>query len=124
METAALYGKLKAVNMDTRTARLHRYGDERGIPLEFDAALDEDMRRLATRYVEISGVGRFNANGDWTTVRVDAITAADTGGEPFDLDAFLNNPNPKIFRSEDVIRASEPFDVDAFNRAIRRGRNV
>ena len=82
------------------------------------------MIRMATRYVEVSGVGRFNASGDWTTVRVDAITAADTGGEPFDLDAFLNDPNPKIFRSEDVIRASEPFDVDAFNRAIRRGRNV
>lgn len=124
MEAAMLYGRLKAVNMDTRMARLHRYGDERGIPLEFDAALDEDMRRLATRYVEVRGVGELDDAENWTTVRVDAITAADTGGEPFDLDAFLNDPNPKIFRSEDVVRASEPFDVDAFNRAIRRGRNV
>ena len=123
-ERAVLHGWLKEVNWNTRTAQLHRYGFKGHIRLRFAESLDREMVRMATRYVEISGVGRFNANDDWTTVRVDAIKAADTGGEPFDLDAFLNNPNPKIFRSEDVVRASEPFDVDAFNRAIRRGRNV
>ena len=123
-ERAVLHGWLKEVNWDKRTAQLHRYGVKGHIRLRFAESLDREMIRMATRYVEISGVGRFNANDDWTTVRVDAITAADTGGEPFDLDAFLNNPNRKIFRSEDVVRASEPFDVDAFNRAIREGRNV
>ena len=119
MESATLYGRLKAVNVDKRTAQLHRYGDEGCVSLRFAEPLDREMVRLATRYVEVRGVGKFNDAGDWTTVRVDAITAADTGGEPFD-----NDPNPKIFRSEDVIRASEPFDVDAFNRSIREGRNV
>ena len=123
-ERAVLHGWLKEVNWDKRTAQLHRYGVEGHIRLRFEESLDREMIRMATRYVEINGVGRFNANDDWTTVRVDAIKAADTGGEPFDLDAFLNNPNRKIFRSEDVVRASEPFDVDAFNRAIREGRNV
>lgn len=123
-ERAVLHGWLKEVNWNTRTAQLHRYGDTGYVSLKFAESLDREMVRMATRYVEISGVGRFNANDDWTTVRVDAIKAADTGGEPFDLDAFLNDPNPKIFRSEDVIRASEPFDVDAFNRSIREGRNV
>ena len=123
-ESAVLHGWLKEVNWAKRTAQLHRYGVKGHIHLRFAESLDREMIRMATRYVEISGVGRFNANDDWTTVRVDAITAADTGGEPFDLDAFLNNPNRKIFRSEDVVRASEPFDVDAFNRAIREGRNV
>ena len=123
-ERAVLHGWLKEVNWHKRTAQLHRYGIKGHIRLRFAESLDREMIRMATRYVEVKGVGRFNANDDWTTVRVDAITAADTGGEPFDLDAFLNDPNPKIFRSEDVVRASEPFDVDAFNRAIREGRNV
>ena len=124
MESATLYGRFEAVNVDKRTAQLHRYGDEGYVSLRFAEPLDREMVRLATRYVEVRGVGKFDDAGDWTTVRVDAINAADTGGEPFDLDAFLNDPNPKIFRSESVIRASEPFDVDAFNRSIREGRNV
>ena len=123
-ERAILHGWLKEVNWAKRTAQLHRYGDTGYVSLRFAESLDREMIRMATRYVEISGVGEFDDAENWTTVRVDAITAADTGGEPFDLDAFLNDPNPKIFRSEDVVRASEPFDVDAFNRAIRRGRDV
>lgn len=123
-ESAVLYGWLKEVNWARRTAQLHRYGDEGYVSLRFAEPLDREMVRLATRYVEVRGVGKFNDAGDWTTVHVDAVSAADTGGKPFDLDAFLNDPNPKIFRSEDVIRASEPFDVDAFNRSIREGRNV
>ena len=123
-ERAVLHGWLKEVNWNTRTAQLHRYGVKGHIRLRFAESLDREMIRMATRYVEVKGVGEFDDAENWTTVRVDAIKAADTGGEPFDLDAFLNNPNRKIFRSEDVVRASEPFDVDAFNRAIRRGRNV
>ena len=123
-ERAVLHGWLKEVNWNRRTAQLHRYGVKGHVRLRFAESLDLEMVRLATRYVEVSGVGRFNANGDWTSIQVDEINAADSGGEPFDLDAFLNNPNPKIFRSEDIVRASEPFDVDAFNRSIREGRNV
>ena len=123
-ERAILHGWLKEVNWAKRTAQLHRYGDTGYVSLRFEESLDREMVRMATRYVEVKGVGEFDDAENWTTVRVDAIKAADTGGEPFDLDAFLNNPNRKIFRSEDVVRASEPFDVDAFNRAIRRGRDV
>ena len=123
-QSAVLHGWLKEVNWARRTAQLHRYGVKGHIRLRFADSLDIEMVRLATRYVEVRGAGKFNANGDWTSIQVDEITAADSGGEPFDLDAFLNNPNPKIFRSEDVVRASEPFDVDAFNRSIREGRNV
>lgn len=123
-ESAVLYGWLKEVNWNRRTAQLHRYGVKGHVRLRFAESLDIEMVRLATRYVEVRGVGRFNANGDWTSIQVDKINAADSGGEPFDLDAFLNDPNPKIFRSESVIRASEPFDVDEFNLSIRDGRNV
>ncbi len=40
------------------------------------------------------------------------------------MEAFLNDPNPKIFDPETVVRASEPFDVDEFLRGIYEGRNV
>ena len=34
--------------------------------------------------------------------------------QPFDKNAFRNNPNPRIFDPEQVVRASEPFHVDEF----------
>ena len=44
--------------------------------------------------------------------------------EPFDLEKFLNDPNPKIFDPDKVITASEPFDVDEFVRFIHEGRDA
>ncbi len=38
--------------------------------------------------------------------------------EPFDKEAFLNNPNPTVFDPDKIVRASEPFDVDEFMRYI------
>ena len=123
-ETALLYGWLKEVNWAKRTAQLYRYADNGYIRLRFSESLDGEMVRLATRRVKVEGVGNFNDAGDWSSVRVDGIELAGTGGKPFDLDAFLNNPNPKIFRSEEIIRASEPYDVDEFMRSIRQGRDA
>jgi len=42
--------------------------------------------------------------------------------EPFDLEAVLNDPSPKVFRRDKVVAASEPFDVEKFNEIIRQGR--
>ena len=120
--SATLYGWLKEVNWAERTAQLHMYADDDFIRLRFEESLDAEMIRLATRRVEVRGVGKFNDAGDWTSVRVDSIKWTGTGGKPFDFDAFRNNPNPKIFRSENVIRASEPYDVDEFMRLIKEGR--
>lgn len=120
--STTLYGWLKEVNWAERTARIYRYGDERGVPLEFDAELDEEMRRLATLPVEVRGKGSFDDNDEWETVRVDSIKWTGAGGKPFDMDAFLNNPNRKTFGSKEIITASEPFDVDEFIRTIKEGR--
>ena len=57
-------------------------------------------------------------------LQVEEIRSTPSWSEPFDLEAFLNDPNPKIFRSGEIIRASEPFEVDEFNRIIREGRDV
>ena len=120
---ALLYGWLKAVNWDNRTAQLHRYRDGY-VRLRFDASLSDDMRQFATRYVEVRGRGRFNMQGNWTTVRVEQISDTRSWREPFDLDAFLNDPNPKVFDTDKLVTASEPFDADEFNRIIRKGRDV
>lgn len=121
-EIALLYGWLKEVNWAERTARLYNYGVESYVRLKFDKPLDADMIRLATQYVEIRGVGKFDANDEWTEVRVERISGTRSSGEPFDMDAFLNNPNRKTFGSKEIITASEPFDVDAFIRSIKEGR--
>ncbi len=42
--------------------------------------------------------------------------------EPFDMEVFLNDPNPNVFDPEKVVRASEPFDVDEFIRFIHDAR--
>ena len=44
--------------------------------------------------------------------------------EPFDLESFRNNPNPKIFDPAKIIKASEPFDVAEFIRSIHEGGEV
>ena len=82
------------------------------------------MLRLATQHVEVRGSGRLNQNDQWTSVVVEQVTGTRSWREPFDVEAFLNNPNPKIFDPEKVVTASEPFDVDEFIRTIHEGRDA
>ncbi len=122
-ESALVDGRLMEVNWAYGTAELH-YIPQRVVPLRFDPSLNDDMRRLATQYVEIRGRGRFKDNDEWDIIYVEQITSTRSCSEPFDLEAFRNNPNPKIFDPEKVVTVSEPFDVDEFLRAIQEGRDV
>ena len=122
-ESALVEGRLMEVNWAYGTAELH-YIPQRVVPLRFDSALNDDMRRLATQYVEIRGRGRFNDNDEWDIIYVEQITDTQSWSEPFDLEAFRNDPNPKIFDPEKVVTVSEPFDVDEFIRIIREGRDA
>ncbi len=122
-EKALLHGWLREVNLHSKSARLHRHRN-RHIRLRFDDSLADDMLRLETRYVEVRGRGRIDEHDRWGTVRVDEISGTGSWREPFDMDAFLNNPNPKIFEPEKLVTASEPFDVDEFVRVIHEGRDV
>ncbi|MDE0180669.1 MAG: hypothetical protein OXL39_04955 [Caldilineaceae bacterium] len=121
-EDALLYGWLKEVNRHTGTAQLHDYSSSY-VRLRFGDAYAQDMKRLATQFVEIRGRGRFSQSGDWTTVGVEEITATRALGEPFDMEQFLNDPNPKAFDSDNLVTASEPFDVDEFVRNIHADRD-
>ncbi len=39
------------------------------------------------------------------------------------MDEFLNDPNPKIFDPDNLVTASEPFDIDEFVNIIHSGRD-
>ena len=123
LETIMVYGHLRAVNWGRRTAQLHIY-DAKPVNLKFDASLDTVMRDLATQYVKVAGRGRFSNPETWPTVQVEQISQASHQGQPFDLEGFLNRPNPKLFDPDQVVTVSEPFDVDDFIRLIREGRDV
>ena len=122
-EEALLFGCLREVNWATGTAQLH---DDGGgyVALRFEPSLGDDMRRLATEYVEVRGRGQFDKDDRWTSVKVEQVSGTRSWREPFDIDAFLNDPNPKIFDPDKVVTVSEPFDVDEFIRVIHEGRDA
>ena len=122
-EQALLSGWLREVDWANRSARLHR-SDGPYIRLAFDAALDDEMHRLANTYVEVRGSGSFDAMDRWRTVQVEQLASAHSGNEPFDVERFLNAPNPKVFDANKMVTASEPFDADEFLSVIRQARHV
>ena len=118
-----LQGWLREVNWHKRTAQLHDY--EGGyVQLRFGPDLADDMLRLATQHVEVRGSGRFNAKGEWASVDVRELTATRSWREPFDVESFLDDPNAKVFDAEQMVIASEPFDVDEFIQFIHEGRDA
>jgi len=123
-DAALLEGWLKEVNWDRRTAQLHQFSGEY-VRLRFDAEMDDEMLRLATRYVQVSGRGRFNRNGEWTTVDVEQICQVRSWQQPFDMEAFRNKPNPKLFDPEKIVAIDMTSDEwESFDRAIREGRDA
>ena len=123
-ESALVEGRLMEVNWSCGTAELH-FIPQRVVPLRFDPSLNDDMRRLATQHVEIRGRGRFNDNDEWDIICVEQITSTRSWSEPFDLDAFRNDPNPKIFDPEKVVAIDlTEEEWEAFHRVICEGRNV
>ena len=119
---ALVYGRLMEVNWEKRTAELHRYHDSH-VRLRFDAALDDDMRRLATQYVEVHGEGTFTPDDEWRSIRVTGISSTRSESEPFDF-GELGSRKPFIFGRDEIVTASEPFDVDDFIRIVHEGRAV
>ena len=122
-QPALLHGRLKNVSLRYRTAELHRiFGDP--VPLRFDAKMEHVMIRLRDKYIEVKGRGVINENDRWESVLVKGANDEPYGKKSFDLEAFRNNPNPKIFDPDNLVTASEPFDVDEFLRIIYEGRNA
>jgi hypothetical protein len=122
-EVALLSGWLKEVNWDRGTAQLHDYSGAY-VRLRFTAEMGDEMLRLATQHVQVRGQGRINENDEWTTVEVQGLRPTTSWSEPFDLDAFLNDPNPKIFDPTQMVTIElTDEEREAFHRAIREGRS-
>ncbi|MCE2436343.1 MAG: hypothetical protein J4F29_26030, partial [Candidatus Latescibacteria bacterium] len=75
--------------------------------------------------VEIRGRGRFNDNDEWDIIYVEQITDTRSWSEPFDLEAFRNDPNPKTFDPDKIVTIDlTEEEWEAFHRAICEGRDV
>ena len=121
---ALLSGWLKEVNWDQRSAQLHDAGGGQ-VRLRFGPEFDDEMRRLATQYVEVRGRGCFDDRDEWIEVRVGELRETRSWREPFDLEAFLNDPNPKIFDPDKVVTIDlTDEEFEAYLRAIREGRDA
>ena len=82
------------------------------------------MRRLETQYVEVRGAGRIDDDRDrWIEVWVEELRETRSWREPFDLQAFLDDPNPKLFDPDTVptIDLSDE-EFESFLDAVRIGR--
>lgn len=121
-EEAHLQGWLREVNWYRGTAQLYDYTGSY-VRLRFSEEHAQDMLRFATQYVEVHGHGKFDQDENWTNVTVEQIASTPSWREPFDLEEFLNDPDPKVFDPDNLITASEPFDVDEFIQIIHAGRD-
>ena len=121
-EPALIHGRLEDVDAKKGTAIVTAYMDSR-IPLRFDAPLEGEMLELEGKFVKVKGHGWFDDDDEWLYIQVEEIRGTGSLNKPFDLDEFLNDPNPKIFDPDKVITASEPFDVDEFIRFISNLRD-
>ena len=122
MEKALLYGRLRAVDWVERTAKLVPY-QGRPVNLRFDADNDRQMLALAMQFVEVRGQGEFDHRDQWRYIQVENIQGTRSWNEPFELDTVLSVPNPKVFDPDEVVRASEPFDVDDFLQFLNDSRD-
>ena len=124
VEEALLTGWLKEVDLRNGIAQLHDAGGGR-VSLRFDPSQAEEMRLLAGQHVEIRGSGRFDDQDEWTTVRVEQLRETQAWSKSFDLDAFLNDPKPKLFNPDELVRIDlTDEEWEAFDRSIREGREA
>ena len=117
-EPALMYGRLVDVDPAAGTAVLNAYMDCR-VPLRLSGARVEAALKLKQKFVKVTGQGWIDENDQWIAVVVDEICPPEP---PRSTDEILNDPNPKIFDPDQVVRASEPDDADEFLKAIYEGR--
>ena len=118
IEDALVMGKLMEVDWTKKTARLDRFR-RKSVKLRFDKALDEDMRREATQYVQIKGKGYLKAPDtdmeEWVSIDVEAVSIPYESGKPKKPFKGVDwRPYPAA--SEDVKEMKE------FMKAIREAR--
>ena len=123
-EVTDLYGWLKEVNWAQRTAQFYRYSGEY-VQLRFGAALDDEMRRSVKRHVAVRGHTRCDQDDAHPTVQVEQIRTLRAEGKPFDLEAFRNDPHPKVFDPDNIVTIDlTDEEWESYNRALRESREA
>ena len=117
-EPALMHGRLVEVDPEGGTAVLSAYRDCR-VPLRLTGDKVGDALKLKQKFVKVTGQGWIDENDQWIAVVVEEIGPPDPQRS---VEEILNDPNPKIFDPDKIVRASEPFDVDDFLRVIYEGR--
>lgn len=118
-EPALMYGRLVEVDTEGGTALLSVYRDCR-VPLRPTADKVGDALKLKQKFVKVTGQGWLDEENDqWIVVVVEEIGPPDPQRS---VEEILNDPNPKIFDPDKIVRASEPFDVDEFISYIHKAR--
>ena len=123
-EVTDLYGWLKEVNWAQRTAQFYRYSGE-CVRLRFGAALDDEMRRSVKRHVAVRGHTRCDQDDTHPTVQVEQIRTPRADGKPFDLEAFRNDPHPKVFDPDNIVTIDlTDEEWESYNRTLRESREA
>lgn len=115
------HGWLRNVDPEEGTAQLERIGTE-PVPLRFSPALIPEVGPMESRFVTVSGQGWISEEDEFALIDVEEFVDPASGKRT--IEEILNDPNPKVFDPDKVVRASEPFDVEEFLRIIREGRDV
>ena len=119
-EPALVQGRLCKVDPKMGTAEIDSYFDD-PVPLRFDASLKRDMLYLESKFVKVWGHGWIDDEAaEWIVIQVEKIARPETRT----IEEILNDPNPKIFDPDNIVTASEPFDVDEFLRGIYEARRA
>ena len=115
-EPAITYGRLVDVDPETGCATLDVYQDDR-IPLRFDDSMKSEALRLNGKSVKVKGHGWYDDHDNCVAVVIEELEYP--AAKPFDLDKFLNDPNPKLF-DPDTVPKLEMSDEewDAFEDAL------
>ncbi len=118
IEDALVRGSLMEIDWAKRTARLDRFR-QKSVKLRFTRALDDEMRKFATEFVNVEGSGLLKApeteREEWVYVDVENMYIPYQGkGKVFRKDEW----------AKDTRAIDTTFDVDEFNQMIRESRRV
>ena len=115
-ETAIAYGRLIDVDAERGCATLDVYPNER-IPLRFDDSMKDETLKLNQKYVKVNGHGWYDDDDNCVAVVIEKLEYP--AAKPFDLDEFLNDPNPKLFDPDEAPKLEmSDEEWDAFEDAL------
>ena len=117
VEPVLLHGRVRRVDSESCTAEFDWLGGKR--LLRFPSELGRKVDELKDRFVEVQGLGSYEAGG-----RLVEIELTDIRHESDEIDQLLADDKWQQFDPDKVVRAEEPIDVDDFLRDIYEARRV